>query len=75
MRLSQTKTTTEKTKTEKGKSAVRAGGWLVETVARFMVGYIVLTNFNHMVAIAVGVYFTGTAAILLVIHFFKAYVK
>ncbi len=75
----QSKTQTEETNTKeksgKALAALKSAGWLLETVARGLAGYVILTNFNHMVAIVIGIYFTATGAALLVTHFVKAYVK
>lgn len=68
---------TENESNRKGKlmAGLKSAGWLLETVARGLAGYIILTNFSNKLAIGVGVYFTATGAVLLITHFAKAYVK
>lgn len=67
----------EKTKTKINSTMYigKSVAWLVETAARAMAGYLILTNFNHVVATVVALYFLGTAAILVATHFLKAYAK
>jgi hypothetical protein len=54
--------------------------WLVETVARYLAGYVMLTSclaasngIVHNLVLVVGIYFTASATILVATHFFKAY--
>ena len=46
---------------------------LVEVVARFLAAYLLLNNFDHIVAVAVGWYMLVTAAIAFVAVFHKAF--
>lgn len=48
---------------------------LAETVERFLVGYIIITNFKQPIALQAGVYFTATATLAVVYHFVQAYKK
>lgn len=67
----------EKTKGKfKGSANVgKSVAWLVETAARTAAGYLIITNFNHVVATVVALYFLATAAVLVATHFLKAYSK
>ena len=65
----------EKNKGSRFMPGVKSAAWLLETVARGLAGYIILTNFSNKFAIAVGIYFTATGAVLLITHFVKAYAK
>lgn len=67
----------EKAKTKLGQSlnVAKSVAWLVETAARAIAGYLIMTNFNHIITLVIAVYFLGTAALLLVTHFVKAYAK
>lgn len=46
---------------------------LVEVVARFLAAYLLLNNFDHVVAVAVGWYMLITAAMMFVAVFHKAF--
>lgn len=46
---------------------------LAEVVARFLAAYLILNNFSHVVATAVGVYMVVTASIIFVAVFHKAF--
>lgn len=46
---------------------------LVEVVARFLAAYLLLNNFDHIVAVAAGWYFLITAAMMFVAVFHKAF--
>mgnify|MGYP001275284226 CR=1 FL=1 len=54
---------------------IKALAWLTETVARALVGYLVVVNNDYIVALVIGGYFLATAAVMFVAHFFKAYSK
>lgn len=69
--------TTNNTKKESNKksfpSTLKTIGALVEVVARFLAAYLLLNNFDHIVAVAVGWYMLVTAAIAFVAVFHKAF--
>ncbi len=46
---------------------------LVEVVARFLAAYLLLNNFDHIVAVAAGWYMLITAAMMFVAVFHKAF--
>ena len=46
---------------------------LVEVVARFLAAYLLLNNFDHIVAVAIGWYMLITAAMMFVAVFHKAF--
>lgn len=48
---------------------------LVEVVARFLTAYLLLNNFDHIVAIAIGWYMLISAAMMFVTVFHKAFTK
>lgn len=48
---------------------------LVEVVARFLAAYLILNNFEHIVAVVVGWYFLVTASMIFVAVFHKAFKK
>lgn len=54
-------------------STLKTIGALVEVVARFLAAYLLLNNFDHIVAVAVGWYMLVTAAIAFVAVFHKAF--
>lgn len=46
---------------------------LVEVVARFLTAYLLMNNFDHIVAVAVAWYMLVTAAVMFVAVFHKAF--
>jgi len=48
---------------------------LTEVVARFLAAYLILNNFDHVVATAVGIYMVVTASMIFVGVFHKAFKK
>lgn len=66
---------TEQTKKGKSINFVKSFAWLIETAARAAAGYLILSNYNHIVTTIVAMYFLVTATVLLVTHFVKAYSK
>lgn len=67
-----TNTTTVKAKREVP-ALVKTASTLVEVVARFLAAYLLLNNFDHIVAVAVGYYMLLTAALIFVTVFHKAF--
>jgi hypothetical protein len=70
-------TQNNKTQKDSGKKTVPATVKtivsLVEVVARFLTAYLLLNNFNHIVAVAVAWYMLITAALMFVAVFHKAF--
>lgn len=64
----------DKTKKANGNKAnmVKSAAWLVEAAFRAFAGWVLLTNFEHFATTAAAFYALGTAALIVVIHFFKA---
>jgi hypothetical protein len=50
-----------------------AAFWLVETVARAYVSYLLLTSSHEYIIVLTGIYFAVTAGMLVVKHFFSAH--
>ncbi len=61
-------------KTKMGQK-LKAGAWFVEWVWRTFVGWMLLSNFDHFVAIAAGYYALVTAFAIVVYHFYGAHVS
>lgn len=66
---------TDQTKKRKSLNFAKSFAWLIETAARAAAGYLILSNYNHIVTTIVAMYFLVTATALLVTHFVKAYAK
>lgn len=62
-------------KTNKSKKAdvVKSVAWLVEATFRGFVGWILLSNFDHLLTTAVAFYALGTGAVIVVSHFVRAH--
>lgn len=54
-------------------NVAKSAAWLIEASFRAYVGYVLLTNFDQLVAIVAGVYALFTAIIIVVSHFMRAY--
>lgn len=67
------KTQKEESKFSKVNGKFKAAAWLVEVVARSLTAYLLLTNFTHIVAVAVGWFMLVTAAGIIVTVFAKAF--
>lgn len=65
--------TLPKTKTAKTANAIKSSAWLVEASWRGLVGWVLLANFSHFLAIAAAWYALATAAVIVVYHFFNAH--
>lgn len=52
---------------------VKALGWLIETAARALAGYLILVNLDGLIATVVAAYMLITAAYFAGMHFVKAY--
>lgn len=62
----------DKTKKSNKRNALISIAWLVEASFRAFVGWVLLSNFDHIVTTAAALYALGTAAVIVVTHFFKA---
>lgn len=60
--------TTEAPKEQKNAYKLKSAGWLVELGFRVLVGVIMVTNFDHIVALAAGFYALGTAVVIVGYH-------
>lgn len=67
------KMVTHKKQTSKKSDYVKSVAWLVEAGFRGFVGWILLSNFDHLATTAVAFYALGTAGIIVVTHFVKAH--
>ena len=65
------KMTNDKTKINKA-NTIKSIAWLVEAGFRGFVGWILLSNFDHLVTTAVAIYALGTAGVIVVSHFVRA---
>lgn len=55
------------------RNAILSVAWLVEAAFRAYTGWILLANFDNVVAVAAAIYALGTAGIIVATHFFRAY--
>lgn len=53
-------------------NVVKSIAWLVEAGFRGFVGWVLLSNFDHLVTTIAGVYALGTAAVIVIAHFWRA---
>lgn len=69
------KMASDKNKTNKSskRDIVKSIAWLVEATFRTFVGWILLSNFDHLVTTAAAFYALGTAALIVVAHFVTAH--
>lgn len=51
---------------------LKSAGWLVELAFRVFVGVMMLTKFEHVLALAAGFYALGTAVIVVAAHIVAA---
>jgi divalent metal cation (Fe/Co/Zn/Cd) transporter len=65
--------TTNKKQKKEVPATVKTIVSLVEVVARFLTAYLLMNNFDHIVAVAVAWYMLVTAAIMFVAVFHKAF--
>lgn len=65
--------TTAKTNKREVPAVIKTVVSLSEVVARFIAAYLILNNFDHVVATGVGVYMVVTASIIFVGVFHKAF--
>lgn len=54
---------------------IKSAVTMVEVVARYLTAYLLITNFDHVVAVAVAWYMLITASVVFVAVFFKAFKK
>lgn len=59
-------------KTNKG-DIIKSVAWLVEAAFRAFVGWVLLSNFDHLVTTAAAFYALGTAGVIVVTHFVNAH--
>lgn len=55
--------------------AIKSVAWLVEAAFRGFVGWILLSNFDNTLTVAVAIYALGTAGVIVVMHFVRAHRK
>jgi len=65
---------TKKTKREVP-AIVKSTVTMAEVVARFLTAYLLITNFDHIVAVVIAWYMLITAAVMFVAVFHKAFKK
>jgi hypothetical protein len=64
----------QKTSTKNGKKdTVLSIAWLVEAAFRGFVGWVLLSNFDHLATTAAAFYALGTAGVIVVSHFVRAH--
>lgn len=51
---------------------LKSAGWLVELTFRVLVGVLMVTKFDHVVALAAGFYALGTAVVIVAAHIVAA---
>lgn len=54
---------------------LKSAGWLVELAFRVLVGVLMLTKFDHVIALAAGFYALGTALVIVAMHVALAHKK
>lgn len=54
---------------------LKSAGWLVELAFRVLVGVLMLTKFDHVIALAAGFYALGTALVIVGTHVALAHKK
>lgn len=54
---------------------LKSAGWLVELAFRVLVGGLMVTKFDHVVALAAGFYALGTALFIVAYHVVAAHRK
>lgn len=65
---------TDKQKTKNGKLRyVKATAWTIEAAARIFTGWLVLSNFNNYLAVAVAFYMLGTGLVIVGAHIINAH--
>lgn len=67
-------TDNKKTSTKNDKAEVlKSIAWLLEAAFRGFVGYVLLSQFDHLVTTIAAFYALGTAGVIVVAHFVKAH--
>lgn len=63
----------DKNKQSNKRNAVISVAWLIEAAFRAFTGWVLLTNFDHIVTTAAAFYALGTAGVIVVTHFVRAH--
>lgn len=72
---SKTPKTKKQSKSFDWQGAIKSLAWLVEAAFRGFVGWILLSNFDNTLTVAVAIYALGTAGVIVVMHFVRAHRK